>query len=367
MAMDLSDLRAEEDLFSDGDSNGSNGDGGGGSGAEELTAPFSAPDGPATPEESHRFCARFFSRLAAVEIGGGHPGLQQCLLESLQHGLTLATDYSGLGTAEEALRQIVDTCAAHVAHEMEDPLSEAAFTAHHATDVDKHSRCVLMHHAPPWRPKCLFHDMLERTPEFARKLLESERLRIVDEIGLGETRRKRKAPGTLTPIIVERGREFIQKAVTLLLKNMPKDGPKAPCARHARNCCVNPAVPLQSESGPKPLILHVSGFNCYDWSSMGIGLKFLGPSSLPFAQWVAERKRFREPVVVAECTTNFDFFQLQRMMEPEYPSEKSFVLKVSPVMLGEPVERVRMYMIFLSDEMTWRQPVEYRSLNTWRR
>ena len=71
MAMDLSDLRAEEDLFSDGDSNGSNGDGGGGSGAEELTAPFSAPDGPATPEESHRFCARFFSRLAAVEIGGG--------------------------------------------------------------------------------------------------------------------------------------------------------------------------------------------------------------------------------------------------------------------------------------------------------
>ena len=92
---------------------------------------------------------------------------------------------------------------------------------------------------------------------------------------------------------------------------------------------------------------------------MGIGLKFLGPSSLPFAQWVAERKRFREPVVVAECTTNFDFFQLQRMMEPEYPSEKIVLfLKVSPVMLGEPVERVRMYMIFLSDEMTWRQPVE---------
>ena len=43
MAMDLSDLRAEEDLFSDGDSNGSNGDGGGGSGAEELTAPIFCP------------------------------------------------------------------------------------------------------------------------------------------------------------------------------------------------------------------------------------------------------------------------------------------------------------------------------------
>ncbi|CAE7828524.1 unnamed protein product [Symbiodinium sp. CCMP2592] len=346
--MATDDLRAEEDLFSD-----AGGDAG--NGAEELTAPVSAPDGPANPEESHRFCSRFFERLAVVELGGEHPGLQQCLVESLQHGLTLTTDYSGLGTAEEAMRQIVEACQAHVACEMVDPLSQAAFASHHATDVDKHCRSILMHHAEPWRPQCLFRDILERTPDFAQKLLESERLEILDEIGLGEKSRKRKAPGTFTSAIAERGRGFIQKAVTLLLKNMPKDGPKALCGRHARNCCVNPAVPLQSELGPKPLILHVSGFNCYDWSSMGVGLKFLGPSSLPFAQWVAERKRFQEPIVVAECTMNFDFFHLQKMMEPEYPSEKSFALRVSPVMLGEPVERVRMYMFFLSNEMTWRQ------------
>lgn len=38
------------------------------------------------------------------------------------------------------------------------------------------------------------------------------------------------------------------------------------------------------------LQLHVAGFNCYDWSSMGSRRGWFGPSRLPFVQWLSDRR-----------------------------------------------------------------------------
>ena len=68
------------------------------------------------------------------------------------------------------------------------------------------------------------------------------------------------------------------------------------------------------------------------------------PSSLPFMQWLAERFAFGEDIIVAENTQKFDWPHFASIVEAEWDFS---VLQVSPTLLGEPVERRRLYMTLL--------------------
>ena len=314
---------------------------------EELS--LTQPQAPATAEQSDDFCQRFLQRLAKFHLGDTRLDLR--LAKNLGRGLSLTTEYSGMGTAEEAMRQITECLKQKLMLENENALlaemEQAQWQSEHATDNNKHCRCVLMHHDEPWRAQCLFGDLQERIPAFALQALEAKRKELLDTLGLG---RKRKVSAELSEAVVAHGRRFISSAVTMICMNM-EQRPKGHCYRRGESCYISPAgIPTAA------LHLNCSGLNCYDWSTMGLGLKFLGESALPFAAWCASMKQMVPDVIIAECTQTFDFDHLRTLLQPEYPSERSLELSISPHDLGEPLTRNRKYMLFLSQRCCWMVP-----------
>ena len=85
---------------------------------------------------------------------------------------------------------------------------------------------------------------------------------------------------------------------------------------------------------------------------MGNRRGWFGDSLLPFVQWLAERLTFKEDVAVCENTPAFDVETLSQMVAGTYDVA---VLKLSPTVLGEPVERKRLYIILLRrDTRRWK-------------
>ncbi|CAJ1460618.1 unnamed protein product, partial [Effrenium voratum] len=68
-------------------------------------------------------------------------------------------------------------------------------------------------------------------------------------------------------------------------------------------------------------------------------------STLPFAQWLAERvapQSVAEDSVLAECTSLFDVDTLAELTQGTFTVTP---LTVSPACFGEPVERKRLYTV----------------------
>ena len=79
---------------------------------------------------------------------------------------------------------------------------------------------------------------------------------------------------------------------------------RAHCYCHGRQCSAKFIRPLGFPDG---LMVHVVGFSCTDWSSMGVGEGWLGKTSLVFAQWLAEQMETPDQdFLVTECASKFD-------------------------------------------------------------
>lgn len=102
---------------------------------------------------------------------------------------------------------------------------------------------------------------------------------------------------------------------------------------------------------------------------MGAKRQWLGDSTPPFLQWLAERivpnhagrTHAGDPIivcedfVVAECTLHFDVVTLEHLAEGFHV----FAFLISPAMLGEPVQRERLYMVMLrKDRLDWHHAVK---------
>ena len=72
-------------------------------------------------------------------------------------------------------------------------------------------------------------------------------------------------------------------------------------------------------------------------------------------QWSHERLRAKEDVIIVECVVAFDSDLLEEFFSREYTME---VLRISPTIFGEPVERGRKYMLlFKRGRLEWRPSV----------
>ena len=119
------------------------------------------------------------------------------------------------------------------------------------------------------------------------------------------------------------------------------------CAVHNKKCPVIVDTPVDFAG----LRVHVAGVNCYDWSSMGSSQKWLGESMPIFMEWARERLLSLEDMIIVECVIGFDSDMLGELFRDSYNLE---VLRVSPTLFGEPVERQRKYMILLKkDKLRW--------------
>ncbi|CAE7746995.1 unnamed protein product [Symbiodinium sp. CCMP2592] len=293
------------------------------------------PAGPSTSEESDRWVQRYMAKL---QNAGQGPLLQK----NLNTMFKLTTDYSGIGTAEEALRAILQ-------NQTNNPLP---MSVEHSCDAEQTCRFILMQHGEESRPQCLFGDIQDRIPQHAHDILERKRteaLRVLEATGHDVGKKRKSSPQKgLAEKCRQLGRDFIADAVQLLQQSLPskKRHLRSHCYVHGRPCCVrvHPHADPSGETGSRSTTLSVAGFCCQDWSSMGNQLGWLGDTGIIWAQWCSEILGRQDDFIVCECTCNFDVRQLGMLVSAVY---ELHALEVCPQTLGEPVSRRRVYMLLI--------------------
>eukprot|EP00439_Symbiodinium_sp_Y106_P034529 s571_g4.t1 len=307
----------------------------------------SIPEGPRNGEESDAWPQRFWQCLQ-------NHSLDQVLARNIQDGIRISTDYSGMGTGEEAMRQLCLVCWQHTGGQPEAEHLGEKFFCQRATDVDAFCRHVLMHHDELFRPRCLFGDIVERMPDHCKDAISKrlKREQASDKSGGNQRKRKHSDSGReAVPqhVQLSEGRMLIRNAAQLLLANHhPKKDWRATCYAHGKHkCCLNATAP-QDFAG---ISINITGFTCVDWSVFGSKCKWHGDAALPWCQWVTERIRCQEDVILCECTPSFDHQLLRELLQGTHDME---TLLVGPDILGEPVLRTRLFMVLLKrSSMAW--------------
>ena len=283
-------------------------------------------------------------------------GLLKCFGEALP--LRMSTDYSGLGSAEEAVRQLIaawqDEQGGESRHGSSMSWQELPppVLVERAGDKDETCRSLLLLHEGFAAPRCVFGDIGERcdrriwekTAEDLKRLQKSAAARsLVSAPELAVHLRERFAAQALGSVSSYCFRHKQRCPIVAA-------SAEAACPSHA--CSGAAAVPSKEPTAAQ-LQLHIAGFSCLDWSQMGSEKGWYGDSTLPFMQWVAERFACEEHIIIAENTLQFDRKTFAKILEPKYSLS---CLSVSPAMLGEPVQRQRWYMIALrKGQRRWRR------------
>ena len=259
-------------------------------------------------------------------------GLWEKISRSLQQGCVLTTDYSGIGTAEEAAR-CLSIAAARKAHGEGKVDYAAPLLCQRAGDKEADCRRMLLEreHVLKHGPSCVHGDIGERCD---REIWET----------LHESVRRLKASEVLR---LETDPAKFAKYCFAKVMKQDLVGVKAHCFRHGKMCSVcRPRSGTDAADSEKDVWkIHLAGFNCFDWSAMGGKNGWFGWSTPAFAQWLAERLQFDEDDCI--LCENTPFFDLQTLAELTAERWHMQVISVSPKLFGIPVERKRIYIILL--------------------
>ncbi|CAK8998033.1 unnamed protein product [Durusdinium trenchii] len=310
------------------------------------------PEGPRTAAESVCWAPRLLKVFKEQSIRHFETDFSFAAQAMSQKGIALRTDYSGLGSPEEAMSKVL-TALQDRSFTQFDP---SKFFAQRAGDLESSCRKVLMNHQDTFAPKCVHGDILDRCPPAVLQALKTQqkvhRDRAQERIDHGEQCKR---------ACVEEGKAFVRFAVKCLkeafqIPNTKEKLLKAHCYVHNRQCDVLPPLPQDSEC----LLLGISGVTCRDWSSMGNQEGWLGPSAFPFVQFIVERllaqdSTSQEAALLIECTATFDD---QLLAELLCESFELHTFHVTPALFGEPVDRQRKYMLLLNrSQLTFRDCV----------
>ena len=266
-------------------------------------------------------------------------------------GVCLTTDYSGIGSPEEALQQLLEACI-HRSEEAEESPDNIRcwFVNLRAGDVASHCRGILKQHKGAFHPRCVHGNILDRCPKALMARVERVRTRALSVLEQSAQRGKPKDAASM----IELGRSAMREVAKFMLQpcQADADGLTAFCEVHNTEC----TVIKHPDTGFEGIRLHVAGVNCFDWSRMGHQRRWLGDSMPVFAQWARERMMSLEDIIIVECVVEFDSDLLGEMFARHYSLR---VLRFSPTLFGEPVARERKYMVLLKkDRLEWRADIE---------
>ena len=300
--------------------------------------------GPTSREETFESISAAVLMMKANAALFGEVNLFENLVRSLADGVRLATDFSGMGGAEQAL--------AHVASAVQRQDSQQRvfnISCTRATDKAQHCQQILVKGLGVLSPKCVFGDILERMPDGLRlKLLsdmETSRKafqRLVDRSADKSMKAKKK-------IAKEKGSKFFAKAIHQVqehISNHLDDACTGYCHKHHDHCHV---FNNDNEFNEGLLVLGaitilVAGINCYDWSTRGSQEGWLGDSCLSFLEILREVMARKPDMVIFECVPLFD----EEGLAPLHTMYDIRSLVYSPVLFGLPCSRPRKYMLMVS-------------------
>jgi hypothetical protein len=97
------------------------------------------------------------------------------------------------------------------------------------------------------------------------------------------------------------------------------------------------------KSGHEPMVCHMAGIECTDYTQLGSRRRDAGPSNRAFAAYLTERKvaaeSLSEHVFLMECHSSFPF---ARKFDPLFYTHQLVKCSVSPVCGGYPLPRTRL-------------------------
>lgn len=336
--------------------------------------------------------------------------LQKRMIDSLKRGLVMRTDYSGIGAAEEAADKMLTAVMSR-----DENVKLTSITVQRSGDILPMARNILASHVGPCQPGCVQADMVDRLPRTLRRRLErllkkhlhiaNARLSRLSQLGQGKqaigkmagtskgrtqgrsngrkepsktagkgrgkgkSRGSKKSPPrnqgrsegqkkqSKKQVFDEQGKAFMLQAKKCLLASVASPGDSAgemvaDCLIHRKKCPVIPKVPKMFRG----LVCNIAGISCFDFSTMGNALRWLGKSALPFLAWARERLLAGEHFVLVECVKGFDHETMEKLFDGIF---KLTVIRVSPSLYGLPTERKRKYMVLLAtDKLKWIAPIE---------
>eukprot|EP00439_Symbiodinium_sp_Y106_P005613 s8205_g1.t1 len=264
-------------------------------------------------------------------------------------GLSVVTDFSGVGSAEIACL-FIERGLKDSGSEIFSSPEYVGLCCQRASDSNPSCRKLLMPDAgsPDFQgashaPGCIFGSLEERVePRVLQKLRDmqaacknkaSSELSEIDEV-VADTERG---------LLRKWGREFVQMAVQFLRESVEELPARAWCYRHDRAC---PFHVKQKQAG---LDLAVAGPPCVDWSQIGQRQGWLGSGAIPFLLWAHERWLCRERITVMENVPGFD----DGMLGVVFPGYNISVFPVSLLQLGIPANRDRIYIVILLPGISW--------------
>ena len=194
------------------------------------------PLGPQTAAESVRWAPQLLDQLAAhsKKYFGVDFALQA--EERLRCGICLRTDYSGLGSPEEALSKILVAVQSHSFAEFQcDPKK---FCCQRAGDIESCCRQVLLSHEGVFKPSCVHGDILERCPPEVLKLWNT-----MQHAAKERANAKVDSGDDINSSFLDEGRAFVRQALATLTLRMSTKGARqkflnAPCHAHQSKCPV---------------------------------------------------------------------------------------------------------------------------------
>ena len=128
--------------------------------AEHMSLPERLP-GPRTALESVTWAQANFESLSKQGLRFFGRDFTTKALESLSKGVLPTTDFSGIGSPEEALHHTVQIAKEEAGARQID-FSSATFCCLRAGDKELLCRQVLNNHAGLFRPQCIHKDILDR-------------------------------------------------------------------------------------------------------------------------------------------------------------------------------------------------------------
>eukprot|EP00969_Alexandrium_andersonii_P203630 8997740-Alexandrium_andersonii.AAC.1 len=131
------------------------------------------------------------------------------------------------------------------------------------------------------------------------------------------------------------------KANSVLRNWMPKQNcrSRAFCHIHQKEC-----VAMSAD-------LHEAGSPCTDYSSMGAGLRCEGPCLKYFLQWVNQRRKLQDRVILHENVPRMGTHELRELLGDKYYMERAVV---SPTELGwASVRQRQITVLILKQWLEW--------------
>ena len=200
--------------------------------ASSIGAPASLLPGPATAAECVLWAEGDVQALRVNGLRHFDVDYSARLLSALSGGVALRTDYSGAGTAEEAIRRLV---IAVDSLGLGPQLDRSKFAMLRACDTDKSCRTILESHQAFTAPQCVQVDIKARAPADVMKEIKAAQARMLAMARNKAARQKTTAGKTL--VIQKIGKQFVRKAMSIMMDGRVKNaGCRGYCTQHKREC-----------------------------------------------------------------------------------------------------------------------------------